>query len=137
VTIPGITSTITEAVVGTGGGTVEAFNAATGTALWSATAPGPVTASCSSPCQPLWTAATGPVTSSPAVANGVVYAESDTGTIYAFPASCSNPCSPLWTWPTGNIGTDNVTSSPAVAYGLIYVGASTGMSSGRFFAFAR
>src|SRR6476620_7541891 len=55
-------------------------------------------------CAPLWTGHTGPISSSPAVANGVVYIGSDDGTFYAFDAvgttGCSGSpktCPPLWT----------------------------------------
>jgi outer membrane protein assembly factor BamB len=78
-------------------------------------------------CNPLWTGATGGYidTSSPAVANGVVYVGSNDGKLYAFSAAgvtgCSGSpktCNPLWTAVTG----DSVQSSPAVANGVVYVG---------------
>jgi outer membrane protein assembly factor BamB len=79
-------------------------------------------------CAPLWTAATGgPVISSPAVANGVVYVGSNDNKLYAFDArgttGCTGSpkvCAPLWTATTG----DDVRSSPAVANGVVYVGSN-------------
>jgi outer membrane protein assembly factor BamB len=55
------------------------------------------------------------VTSSPAVANGVVYVGSYDGNVYALNASTG---SKLWSFATGNL----VDSSPAVANGVVYVG---------------
>jgi outer membrane protein assembly factor BamB len=78
-------------------------------------------------CSPLWTATTGGAiySSSPAVANGVVYVGSDDGKLYAFDAAgvtnCSGTpktCSPLWTATIGG----EVRTSPAVANGVVYVG---------------
>ena len=77
-----------------------------------------------------WTGMTsGPVISSPAVANGVVYVGAFDGNLYAFGAAgttgCSGTpetCNPLWTGVTGGA----VTSSPAVANGMVYVGSSDG-----------
>ena len=103
--------------VGSGDGKLYAFDAA-GTTGCSGTAP--------RTCAPLWTAATGgAVSSSPAVANGVVYVGSTTASS-AFDAAGSTNCSgdapspgaPLWTATTGN----GVESSPAVANGVVYVG---------------
>ncbi len=80
-------------------------------------------------CQPLWTGHTGgnvfsPIRSSPAVANGVVYAGSDRG-LYAFDAAgvtnCSGTpkvCQPLWSW---NGGT-TIVASASVANGVAYLG---------------
>jgi hypothetical protein len=73
-------------------------------------------------CAPLWTADTDVVASSPAVANGVVYVDSDK--LYAFDAAgitnCSGSpktCAPLWTAATSG------SRSPAVANGVVYTGA--------------
>jgi outer membrane protein assembly factor BamB len=55
------------------------------------------------------------VTSSPAVANGVVYVGSDDGDFYAFDAKTG---AALWSAATGGA----VESSPAVANGVVYVG---------------
>jgi len=55
------------------------------------------------------------VASSPAVANGMVYAGSDDGSVYALNASTG---ALLWQFTTGN----TVESSPAVANGMVYVG---------------
>ena len=67
----------------------------------------------------------GEITSSPAVANGVVYVGSDVGKLYAFDAAgvtgwsgVPSSCSPLWTATTGGA----IESSPAVANGVVYVG---------------
>jgi len=67
-----------------------------------------------------WTGATGDVvSSSPAVANGVVYVGSADKNLYAFPANCAAaPCLPLW---IGKVG-GPISSSPAVANGVVYVG---------------
>jgi glucose dehydrogenase len=54
-------------------------------------------------------------TSSPAVANGVVYVGSDDHNVYALNA---NTGAQLWSYSTGG----NVDSSPAVANGVVYVG---------------
>ena len=81
-------------------------------------------------CSPLWSAALAgaPDNSSPAVADGIVYAPSST--LQAFGADGSTDCSgtpktctPLWT--------DNVTvlgSSPSVANGLVYIGSASNAS---------
>ena len=77
-------------------------------------------------CAPLWTAATASLpSSSPAVANGIVYASSIYGELYAFDAAgvkgCSGSpktCSPLWTY----VGLYSTFLVPAVANGVVYVG---------------
>ena len=77
-----------------------------------------------------WTAnVTNGVGSSPAVAGGVVYVGSVSGSVYAFSAAgtagCSGTpktCAPLWTGTTGQIEF----SSPAVANGVVYVAAADG-----------
>jgi hypothetical protein len=66
-----------------------------------------------------WTYTTGrQVTSSPVVANGLVYIGSTGGELYAFDASCRSACSPLWTYTTS----DAIISSPAITNGIVYVG---------------
>ena len=69
-----------------------------------------------------WTGLTGTMWSSPVVANGVVYAGSWDGKLYAFPVGCGSAgasCAPLWTGATG----DPIEfSSPAVANGVVYIG---------------
>jgi outer membrane protein assembly factor BamB len=81
-------------------------------------------------CTPLWTGtSSGPLQSSPAVANGVVYIASTDHHVYGFRASgCgSATCAPLWTAITLSGNTDYpVFSSPAVANGRIYVGSGAG-----------
>ena len=79
-----------------------AFNASSGTLLWTAHA-------------------TNVVDSSPAVAKGVVYVSDGNGTLYAFDAAgnrnCSGTpktCSPLWTSSLGG-------GSPSVSDGVVYV----------------
>jgi outer membrane protein assembly factor BamB len=75
-----------------------------------------------------WTAVTGgPISASPAVANGVAYASSSDGKLYAFDAAgvtnCSGSpatCAPLWTALIGG------GSTPAVDHGVVYVGSSDG-----------
>jgi outer membrane protein assembly factor BamB len=76
---------------GTGTGTVYALNASTGALLWSYP--------------------TGYLTSSPAVANGVVYVVSNN--VYALNASTG---ALLWSYPVGG------SSSPVVVNGVVYVG---------------
>ena len=93
-------------------------------------------------CTPLWTGATGnAVQSSPAVANGVVYAGSLDGKLYAFDAagvtdcsgtSAARSCTPLWTGATGYY----ITSSPAVANGVVYVSSGESEEDGKLYAFA-
>ncbi len=80
-----------------------------------------------------WRGSTGgAVSSSPAVANGVVYVGSHDGKLYAFDAKSRQGCTlyvcaPLWTATTGGA----VSSSPAVANGVVYVGSD----DGRLYAF--
>lgn len=81
----------------------------------------------------VWRGATGgAVSSSPAVAGGVVYVGSDDGFLTAFDAKAGLGCrlfgcAPLWRGVTGGA----VTSSPAVANGTVFVGSS----DGRLYAF--
>jgi outer membrane protein assembly factor BamB len=81
-------------------GTTRAFDAASGTSLWSASID-------------VYT------TSSPAVANGIVYVGSY-GVLKAFDAASG---APLW---SASIRFCNITSSPAVANGVVYVGSECG-----------
>ena len=89
-------------------------------------------------CSPLWTGSTaGNALTAPAVANGVVYIDSDVGpTLYAFDANgitnCSGTtkvCQPLWTAPT-SFGE----SSVLVVSGVVYIG-TLGSNAGRVEAF--
>jgi serine/threonine protein kinase/outer membrane protein assembly factor BamB len=67
----------------------------------------------------LWTfTAGGGISSSPAVAGGMVYVGSLDNRLYAFDASCRKDCQPLWSFATGS----SISSSPAVAGGMVYVG---------------
>ena len=67
-----------------------------------------------------WSFATGnTVFSSPAVVNGVVYAGSYDGNVYALNATTG---AKLWNYTTGNF----VLSSPAVVNGVVYVGSYDG-----------
>ena len=67
----------------------------------------------------LWSFATGgPIDSSPAVANGMVYIGSEDHRLYAFDGSCHRDCQPLWSFATGG----PIDSSPAVANGMVYIG---------------
>jgi outer membrane protein assembly factor BamB len=59
------------------------------------------------------------VSSSPAVANGVVYVGSGDHNVYALNASTG---ALLWSYTTG----DGVYSSPTVAKGMLYVGSNDG-----------
>jgi outer membrane protein assembly factor BamB len=123
--------------VGSWGSKLYAFNAA-GSTNCSTTATGKT-------CTPLWTAATpsGTATPSgiggtPAVAKGVVYTVSGSGTLSAFDAAGSTNCSgtvtaktctPLWTSGPGPSG--YVTSSaPAVANGVVYFSSTNGGTYG-------
>jgi outer membrane protein assembly factor BamB len=105
-----------------GNGTLSAFSAA-GTTGCS----GAVTAKT---CTPLWHSAPGSsgyvTSSSPAVANGVVYFSSTNGGTYGYDAAGSldcrvsgtaKTCSPLWGAVTGFIGG----GSPAVVSGVLYI----------------
>ena len=107
-----------------GGGKVFAYSA-TGTTNCSGT---PTT------CNPLWAGTISGTTTSnssaPAVANGVVYAESGGGRLFAFDGNgvtgCSGTtmtCSPLWTAPLA--GDPEFGSSPAVSNGIVYAPSST------------
>lgn len=106
-------------------GTLSAFNAA-----GSKNCTGTVTAKT---CTPLWTSAAGEsgyaTSSSPAVANGVVYFSSTNGGTYGYDAAgslnCSvsgaaKTCSPLWGAVTGFIGG----GSPAIVNGVLYINVS-------------
>ena len=91
-------------------GTVYALNAQNGIQLWNYTTGGPVY---SSP-GPVYS---GAVYSSLAVVNGVVYAGSDDGNVYALNATSG---AKLWSSTVGN----GTLSSPAVDGGVVYVGSS-------------
>ena len=106
-------------------GTLSAFDAA-----GSRNCPGTVTART---CTPLWSSAPGAsgyvTSSSPAVANGVVYFSSTNGGTYGYDAAgllkCSvsgttKTCSPLWGAVTGFIGG----GSPAIVNGVLYINVS-------------
>lgn len=83
-------------------------------------------------CSPVWSAAVGqgghtPASSSPSVANGVVFVGSDDGNLYAFDAqgfdNCSTSprqCAPIWSGTTGGL----ISSSPAIQSGRVYVGST-------------
>jgi outer membrane protein assembly factor BamB len=108
-----------------------AFSAAAGSTNCITTGTPPVKT-----CTPLWTGATGSIiyTSSPAVANGLVYVGSFDYKLYAFSAAAGSTnctttgtppvttCTPLWTGATGF----SIESSPAVANGVVYVGSADG-----------
>lgn len=67
-----------------------------------------------------WSAVTGErIYSSPAVVDGVVYAGSFDGNLYAFNAQTGTQ---LWAAPTGS----NINCSPAVANGIVYIGSYDG-----------
>lgn len=68
----------------------------------------------------IWNYSTGNYgSSSPTVANGLVYVNSEDGNIYAFNASTGTK---IWNYPTGSTGDYTDTSTPAVADGVVYVG---------------
>ena len=81
-------------------------------------------------CNPLWTGVTPSgfsISSSPTVANGIVYIGSDDNFVYAFDANgetnCSGTpktCAPLWADHTSS----TVRSSPTVENGVLYIGSS-------------
>jgi len=88
-------------------------------------------------CQPLWSATLSSlaITSTPAVANGVVYVGTQAGYLVGFDAAGSTGCSgiPKVCWPIWqSVDVGAIRSSPAVADGKVYVGSATS----RVFAFA-
>ena len=108
-----------------GNGTLSAFDAAGSTDC-----SGTVTAKT---CTPLWHSAAGPggyvTSSSPAVANGVVYFSSTNGGTYGYDAAGSlncpasgtaKTCSPLWGAVSGFTGG----GSPAIVNGVLYINVS-------------
>jgi outer membrane protein assembly factor BamB len=115
--------------VGTWYSGLYAFGAS-GSANCSATATGKT-------CAPLWHApAAGPVGGTPAVAAGVVYTVSASGTLSAFDAAATGDCpgtataatctrAPLWTTGPGTSGYAT-SSSPAVANGVVYFSSTDG-----------
>ncbi len=117
-----------------GNGTLSAFNAA-----GSKNCSGTVTAKT---CTPLWSSGPGTsgyvTSSSPAVANGVVYFSSTNGGTYGYDAAgslnCSvsgtaKTCSPLWGAVSGFIGG----GSPAIVNGVLYINVS---GNGTIYAYA-
>ncbi len=85
-------------------------------------------------CQPLWTSSSNVGFSTPAVANGVVYATGEDGMLYAFSANgttnCSGTpvtCNPLWTGGGGTYN-DNVSpGAPTVSNGVVYYESATNL----------
>jgi HYR domain-containing protein/putative pyrroloquinoline-quinone-binding quinoprotein len=78
----------------------------------------PATASCATPCPPLWTGHTNSGSRRPvAVANGMVFLPEGDGTLAAFPTQCATLCLPSWSVPLGGF-----VSAPTVANGVVYVG---------------
>ena len=79
-----------------------------------------------------WTGATaGAMNSSPAVANGVVYASSADGKLYAFGVGCATgggTCAPIWTGATGGA----IDSSPSTSGNHVFVSST----DGKLYAFA-
>lgn len=78
-------------------------------------------------CAPLWQGAAGNesiLTSSPAVAGGIVYVGAFDGRLYAFDADgCGAAlCQPLWVGQTGG----TIESTPTVHKGMVYVGSDDG-----------
>jgi outer membrane protein assembly factor BamB len=104
--------------VGSADGNVYALNATP--------PPYPHLTSPTTSAQLLWNFTTnGPVTSSPAVAGGIVYVGSADGNVYALNASAvsmSKKARLIWNYTTGGW----VESSPAVAGGIVYVGSADG-----------
>jgi outer membrane protein assembly factor BamB len=88
-----------------GSKSVHAFRQDDGTLVWSGIPTG------------------GPIESSPAVANGLVIAGSDDGSVYAYPERCSDPCSPAW---TRSLGSQAIQGSPAISRGRVFVGSING-----------
>jgi outer membrane protein assembly factor BamB len=86
--------------VGSDDGSVWAFDATDGNALWSF-------------------ATEGAVRSSPAVVDGVVYAGSNDGSVYAIDATTGTE---IWSFATGG----DVTASPLVVDGLVFIGSREG-----------
>jgi PQQ-like domain len=124
----------------TGGGELAAFDATAAT-----NCPGTGTVQTCTRA-PLWTSAplaSGPLASSPTVANGVVYVASSNGGIYAYDAagsvSCSVPgtansgtvttakeCSPLWSGAATGLSTIIYGGgSPAIVNGVLFTGSGT------------
>ena len=85
-------------------------------------------------CSPLWTAALGgtPDDSSPAVADGVVYAPSSS--LQAFDANGVTNCSgtPKTCTPLRSYNVTVLGSSPSVANGLVFIGSTTNASPNVF-----
>ena len=83
--------------------TFMAFDAETGTSLWTYTGLGTF--------------------SDPAVWRGHVYTASLDGNLYAFPTNCVGTCAPTWAVPVGTLGTN---SPPTLSKGSIYIGGYDG-----------
>ena len=111
--------------MGSNAGRVEAFDASG------------VTNCSGSPktCQPLWTSSSNIGFSSPAVANGVLYAMGEDARLYAFSANgtrnCSGKpttCTPLWTAAMGSPSTGTIQAwSPSVSNGIVYGQSPSGL----------
>jgi eukaryotic-like serine/threonine-protein kinase len=100
-------------------------------------------ATCRSACQPLWSyTLTGPTySSSPTVANGLVYIDStpysadgspSDSKLYAFDTTCRSACKPIQSYSVDGM----ITSLPAAANGVVYVStttiSNTGPGDGKF-----
>ncbi|HEX8104913.1 MAG TPA: PQQ-binding-like beta-propeller repeat protein [Solirubrobacteraceae bacterium] len=116
------------------GGAIVGGPTLAGTRLYVGSGDGRVSAfpvSCSAmPCAPVWsTEVDGPVWTQPSVVNGVVYAGTRAGTLYAFStADCADgDCGPLM---TGSSGTGGLAGTLPVANGRVFT------SGGRIAAFS-
>jgi outer membrane protein assembly factor BamB len=91
--------------VGTDAGTIHAFDTATGSVLWTGDA-------------------AGPITETPALADGTLYVPTSSGDLVAFAADgCGTAtCPPAWRAATGGA----ITSQPAVAGGVVFTGGGNG-----------
>lgn len=91
--------------VGTDAGTIHAFDTASGAILWTGDAGGPIT-------------------ETPALADGTLYVPTDDGDLVAFPADgCGvGTCPSVWRAATGVA----ITSQPAVAGGVVFTGGEDG-----------
>jgi PQQ-like domain len=86
-------------------------------------------------CQPLWTSSSNVGFSSPAVANGVLYAMGEDANLYAFSANGTRNCSgtpticvPLWTAAMGSVSTGTIQAwSPSVSNGIVYGQSPSGL----------
>ena len=71
-----------------------------------------------SPCPPAWVGRTREISNQPVAADGVVYAGSLDGFLYAFPTRCEHRCEPLWT----SARQTNPLEVSQVDDGTVYVG---------------